>query len=168
MRFAGGNHFLQEDFPVCCADEKWFYMITRQKRLKYLPLRVDEPKGADIVKIPKTRSPQFPIKIMYLGAVARTRSFTDRYFEGRHFNGRIFLNHVSKTRKVESKRNHTHFLRDALSNYDIKGGRWKNFYIDGMKVTKIIDWIVYAYDKNCSHLSIFLVKIHRKKTGSQS
>ena len=118
-------HFLREEFPVAYLDEKWFYPATRRNLLKCLPCGPTEPKGADIIIRPRARSCRFPIKVMYLGVVARPRTFTTGVFNGRSFNGRIMLERISKTEAVKSKTKHSRFSRDANINYEIKCGGWK-------------------------------------------
>ena len=87
-----------------------------------------------------------PIKNMYLGVVARPRTFTVGQFKGRSFNGRIMLERISKTKLVKSKTKHSRFSQDAIVNYDIKGGGWKKFYTAGMSVQDMIDTIVYVHE----------------------
>ena len=89
-----GPFFLDDEFPVCYLDEKWFYPTTRRRKLKFLPCGKHEKPGADIIRRPKTRSRRFPIKVMYLGVVGRPKTVGRR-----RFNGRIFLERVSKTKK---------------------------------------------------------------------
>ena len=136
-----GPHFLDEEFPVCYLDEKWFYTTTRRRKLKILPRGKHEPVGADIVSKPKTRSRRFPIKVMYLGVVGRPRTVN-----GRRFNGRIMLERVSRTEEAKKKTKHTRFSTDALVNYEIKSGGWKELYTNGMTVEDMCAFVVDMYD----------------------
>ena len=133
--------FLEDDFPVCYLDEKWFYTVTRRRKIKILPHATHEPIGADFVKRPKTRSRRFPIKIMYLGVVGRPRTVGDT-----HFNGRIMLERISKTSQVVKKTKHQRFTTDAVANYELKNGRWKDLYVNGMTVGEMGELIVDSYD----------------------
>ena len=135
--------FLDEDFPVCYLDEKWFYTQTRRRKLKLLPRAKHESPGVEFVKRPKTRSRRFPIKIMYMGVVGRPRTVGER-----HFDGRIMLERISKTETVKKRTKHQRFTNDAIANYELKNGKWKDLYVadSNMTVGEFCEVIAETYD----------------------
>ena len=78
---------------------------------------------------------------MYLGVVGRPRNL-DR----QNFNSRIMLERVRKTSEVARKTKHQQFTTDALADYDLKGGSWKNHHVSGMTVEDLCEVIVGAYN----------------------
>ncbi len=104
------DYFLDNKFPVCYLDEKWFCTVLCQRKIKVLPLGDSEENDADKIVKPKCRSQRFPIKVMYLGDVARPNELFK-------FNGRICLERVSRTKTVD-----TRFSNDGLVNDEIKWG----------------------------------------------
>ena len=96
-----GPFFLGDEFPVCYLDKEWFYPTTYRRTLRFLPCSKHEKPGVDIIQRPKTHSCRFPIKVMCLGVVGIPKTVG-----GRHFNSRIFLECVSKTRRIIKKKKH--------------------------------------------------------------
>mmetsp|Transcript_18920 Transcript_18920/g.28779 ORF Transcript_18920/g.28779 Transcript_18920/m.28779 type:complete len:121 (+) Transcript_18920:505-867(+) len=50
----------QPDFYFCFLDEKWFYTISRRKKIKMLPTGPLEDPQREMQQSPKTRSRRFP------------------------------------------------------------------------------------------------------------
>ena len=74
---------------IAMLDEKWFYVTSRRKTIKRLPLQPGEEEGDDLIPQPKMRSRCHPIKSMFMGVVGRPR-------EDKNFNGKIYLERISK------------------------------------------------------------------------
>ena len=75
------NTLVRED--IAMLDEKWFYVTSRRKTIKRLPLQEGEEEGDDFIPQPKMRSRRFPIKSMFMGVVGRPRK--DKEFNGIFF-----------------------------------------------------------------------------------
>ena len=110
---------------VCFLDEKWFYTIGRQRRLKHLPRGPHEPEGVDRVKLPRALSRRFPIKVMFMGIVAKPLHEIG-------FDGGIFLKRITE-RKVWKKTSYNqNFSDNAIINSEIIGkiGVWREIIHD--------------------------------------
>lgn len=68
----------------CFLDEKWFFTTSQRKKLKILPQAEFETCEDADVNLPKLRSRRFPVKVMFMGVVARPVPEHD-------FNGKIYL-----------------------------------------------------------------------------
>ena len=110
-----GDKFLDKSFPVYYLVKKWFYITTRQKRLRYLPRHTSKPVGDDVLNWPKCCSRRFPIQNMYLGVVDCLMTVGDRLF-----NSRILIERVSRTKEVTKLIKYTPFFTDGLINNKIK------------------------------------------------
>ena len=56
------------------------------------------------------------------------------------------LERISKTSQVVKKTKHQRFTTDAVANYELKNGRWKDLYVNGMTVGEMGELIVDSYD----------------------
>lgn len=138
-----GELFKNKDTPVCYLDEKWFYTSSRRRKIKYLPPGPGENQNDAYIVRPKIRSRRFPVKVMYLGVVARP--FKDEA-QGIDFNGRVALKRVSREKRVKRMTSNQKFSPDVKINDCIKKGEWKSFYVEGMTAEELIDIISEYYD----------------------
>ena len=74
---------------VFFLDKKWFYTTRRQRRLKHLPRAPQKLEGIDCVKRPRVLSRRFPVKVMFMGVVAKPLPELG-------FDGIIFLKRISE------------------------------------------------------------------------
>ena len=81
-----------EEKALVFLDEKSFYTTRRRKRLKHLPQGPHESEGIGRVKCPRALSCHFPIKVIFMGVVAKP-------LPGLRFDRIIFLKRISE-RKV--------------------------------------------------------------------
>ena len=127
--------------PVAWLDEKWFYTTNRRRRLKHLPKAPWEEEGIDRLVRPRIVSRRHPVKVMYLGVVARPRENFD-------FDGRVYLERVSKKKVITKETTHTRFTDDVIMNADLRQNGWRRLVPDGsaIKVADLIDSIVEEYD----------------------
>ena len=65
---------------------------------------------------------------------------------GQKINGRIMLERVSKNSEVVRKTKHRQFTADALANYELRNGNWKNLHASKMTVDDLCDVILDSYD----------------------
>mmetsp|Transcript_22699 Transcript_22699/g.53836 ORF Transcript_22699/g.53836 Transcript_22699/m.53836 type:complete len:948 (+) Transcript_22699:244-3087(+) len=138
-----GDLFRKEDTPVCYLDEKWFYTSSRRRKIKYLPPGPGEEADDALIVRPKIRSRRYPVKVMYLGVVARP---VKDEAKGIDFNGRIALKRVARERKVKSLTRNQKFSPDVKVNDEIKKGGWKEFYDEGMTAEELFDVVSEYYD----------------------
>ena len=140
------------NMPVAYLDEKWFYTTSRRRKIKLLPLSSYEEKNtANLIALraaensPKMRSRRYPVKVMYLGVVARPRP-------DKSFNGRIMLKRVANSKKVEAKTRNELFSTDVKINYAIRYGDerghkdWHDLHSDGMTADDLCDSIAQFYE----------------------
>ena len=134
---------LRKGYICCYLDEKWFYITSRRKKIKFLPAHRLE----DAVKVfqsqPKTRSRRFPTKVMMMGIVSKP-------YPEKKFDGKILLKRVSEW--VETKRiSHSQKISDSYHiNGLIKAGEWKSTcYVDSITLTNLFDHLyeVYSLDE---------------------
>ena len=138
-----GERFSDPNAPVCYLDEKWFYTSSRRRKIKFLPPGPGEEAGAALIIRPKIRSRRYPVKVMYLGVVARPIKDEAK---GIDFNGRIALKRVARERKVLRMTKNKKFSPDVKVNDEIKKGGWKEFYVEGMTAEELFDVISEYYD----------------------
>merc|ERR1712238_585958 len=99
------HRYTDPNCPVCHLDEKWFYITSRRKKIKQLPL-ADGEKGNDFTPSPKMRSRRYPVKCMFLGCVANPSP--------QHgFDGRIHLERISKQKPTGQMTHHSRFSEDV-------------------------------------------------------
>ena len=116
------HRYTDPDCPVCHLDEKWFYITSRRKKVKRLPLGNGEVDGSDFTPSPKMRSRRYPVKCMFLGCVANPSPENN-------FDGRIHLERISKQKKTGQMTHHSRFSEDVNINNQMKTGEWRH-YID--------------------------------------
>ena len=75
--------------PICYIDKKWFYWVSRRRKIKVLPNSDMETQDTEVGRKTKMLSHRFPIKTMFMGVVARP-------IPHRQFNGKIILERVPK------------------------------------------------------------------------
>lgn len=150
------------NFFTCFLDEKWFYPTSRRNVEKHVPVQEFEDEDDVYVPAPTTRSRRFVSKVMYLGVIARpvkgllawlgkVKRKGQKKRDGTYSdwsNGKIFLRRVSKMKKAKktSYSQKLHTLGEV--NDLLKGGAWKELYVDGMTVGELLDVIVNFYDIN--------------------
>ena len=101
---------------VCFLDEKWFYVTSRRKKMKYLPAHFTEDAATIFLHRPKQRSRSFPVKVMFMGMVSQPYPEYD-------FDGKIMLKRVSK--RVQMKKSYNQRFSDSFHvNEMIKNGDW--------------------------------------------
>ena len=113
--------------------------------------RHEEKNTANLIALraaensPKIRSRRYPVKVMYLGVVARPRP-------DKAFNGRIMLKRVANTKKVEAKTRKELFSTDVKINYAIRYGDecghkdWYDLHTDGVTAGDLCDSIAQFYE----------------------
>ena len=112
MRIAGAG----SNFYACYIDEKWFYTISRRRRLKILPAGDGEDPAKVAPHIPTTLSRRNLIKAMFMGVVANPIPDKD-------FDGKIFLRRISKTVQYQKLSHNQNFADDAGVNGLLKNGQ---------------------------------------------
>lgn len=129
------------DTPIAFLDEKWFYTTNRRRRLKVLPQGESEQNAPDAVAVPKIRSRRYPVKVMYLGVVARPQDEHD-------FDGRVFLKRVSRPKVQGRASRNKSFSVDVLLNEALKDGSesWHLLYTDGITIDELAARVVDNYD----------------------
>ena len=123
---------------IAQLDEKWFYTTSRRRTIKRLPLQPGEEEGSDFIPQPKVLSRRFPIKSMFLGCIGRPRP-------DKGFDGKILLERISETTVVTKMTANQNFSDDVLINSEIKQGKWKDLYVDGMPIGELRDLIEEHY-----------------------
>ena len=126
--------------PICYIDEKWFYRVSRRRKLKLLPKGDNENDNIDKAKKSTMLSRRFPIKTMFMAVVARP-------IPHRCFDGKVHIERVSKTRILTTATSHCNFTDDALNNDALKKGEWREIFSD-MKVTAddVVELISVTYN----------------------
>ena len=81
------NKILDDDFLVYSMYEQWVYTFSFQRKIRLIPLSKTEFPGANIIIQPKTQTPRFTIKFMYLGVVGTPKTCSD----SRKYNGITLL-----------------------------------------------------------------------------
>ena len=104
--------------PICYIDEKWFYRVSRRRKLKLLPKGEHENDNVDKAQKSTMLSRRFPIKTMFMAVVARP-------IPHRNFDGKVHIERVSKTRILSTATSHSNFTDDALNNDALKKGMWR-------------------------------------------
>jgi hypothetical protein len=97
VRVAYANRMLQiqrEGRHICYLDEKWFYMTSQRKKLKYLPWQPYEVVGADYVRRRKVISRRHILKAMFIGVVAEA-------VEESEFAGKIMMERIAEDKVLK-------------------------------------------------------------------
>jgi hypothetical protein len=114
--------------PVAFLDEKWFYTTNRRRKIKHLPRAPWEEEGIDKISRPRVVSRRHPIKVMYMGIVARPRELLG-------FDGRVHLERVCITKQVTTATAHTRFTDDVILNSELRENSWRHTIVpDGEAV----------------------------------
>jgi hypothetical protein len=119
--------------PVAWLDEKWFYTTNRRRQLKHLPKAPWEEEGVDRLVRPRIVSRRHPVKVMYLGVVARPRET---------------LHLMEKKKLITKETTHTRFTDDVIMNADLRKNGWRRLIPDGSAITvaDLTELIVEEYD----------------------
>ena len=126
--------------PVAFLDEKWFYTTNRRRKVKILPTDVSEVGNVHAYRLPRVRSRRFPAKVMFMGVVARPQM---EY----NFNGRVYLNRVSRTKRLARASKNKRFSVDVDVVKAIVSGEWKTqLTTDGMTVEELLEEVKTYYD----------------------
>ena len=134
VKIDGGEYY------YCFLDEKWFYITSRRKKLKYLPPGPGETEEDARIIAPKMRSRRFPTKVMYLGVVAPPNT-------EKNFDGKIFLKRVSKNNVTKRVSYNQHFHDNFLINHEIKNGAWKDLcYVCDITIDELLFNIRESFD----------------------
>ena len=110
--------FIDPTIPMGHLDEKFFYVTNRRRQIKMLPIKDGEPLGSNSVVQPKMRSRRYPVKVMFMGVVAKP-------IPSRNFSGKIHLERISKQKTTTAMSHHHQFSDDIYVNGLIKKGGWK-------------------------------------------
>lgn len=146
--------------PIAMLDEKWFYKRNRRRVLKELPPDdLEDPKECKL-KRPKATSRRFPVKIMYMGVVARPRP-------DKEFDGKILLKRVAKDKVRDRVAYSERFVAESGLNESIKGGCWKEAYSNGTPISELRQVVIdtYGIDDRTGDRLIFRYKTFYGKTG---
>ena len=104
-------------------DEKWFYITSRRKKIKRLPLGPNKIPGVEFTPSPKMRSRRFPVKAMFVAVVANPNPDRD-------FDGKIFIIERICQSKITKQMTHpSRFTDDLILNNQIKNGDWRNVIV---------------------------------------
>jgi len=115
---------------VAMLDEKWFYKRNRCRKLKELPpIEGKDPESCKL-KRPKATSQRYPVKIIYMGVIARPRP-------EHNFDGKILPLRVSDVRQLTQATSNERFVDDAILNGMLKKGAWRELFHDGMTVSEL-------------------------------
>jgi len=125
-----GRRLTDTSANVAMLDEKWFYKRNRRRKLKELPANESENSEDCKLKRPKATSRRYPVKIMYMGVVARPRP-------EHNFDGKILLLRVSERRQLKQATANERFVDDALLNAMLKEGEWRKLYSDDMTISEL-------------------------------
>jgi len=78
----------------CFLDEKWFYIRSRRKKMKILPLGPHEAEGAADIPIERESSRRHATKVMVLGVIADP-------VDEHNFDGKVYFTRVARNRKLK-------------------------------------------------------------------
>ena len=106
------------EFHFCFIDEKWFYIITKRKKRKYLPPHPTEDPDDVFEPARKIRSRRYPTKVMFMGIVAPPN-------EEMLFDGKIMMKRVSKNVESKALSYNQQFSSDYHVNQLLKQGEWR-------------------------------------------
>jgi hypothetical protein len=130
---------------VCFLDEKWFYTVSRRKKIKWLPPTKEElqaDKSLERPKAPKVVSRRHTVKVMFLGVVARPSP-------EHRFDGRICFTRVAEEKARSRKSVNQNFTDDGALNHDLKVEKvWRQLFEEdeGMTAEMLLDIISEAFD----------------------
>jgi len=125
---------------ICYLDEKWMYLNSRRKLLKFLPRAMFEADGVERLQIRKVISRRHPIKVMFMGVVTMPD-------EERDFDGKISMIRVSREKELDRDSHPTKFHDDRHINDQIKQGEWRMLYADNTYTfDELIALIVNEYN----------------------
>ncbi len=133
---------LRDRKPYAFLDEKWFYTTSRRRKIKFLPPTKEEEQENPKLAVPKQSkivSRRHVQKVMYLGVVACP-------VPNKHFDGRILMRRVAQEKTTKKASSHQRFTDDAILNSEIREGKWREFYTDGMTVSTFLSILGQTYD----------------------
>ena len=99
-------------------DEKWFYCVSRRRRVKYLPKQSYEDPGVDDYPPERVASRRFTTKVMFMGVIACPHPDRD-------FDGKILMKRVSELKTAQRTTHYKNIVDNFEVNRSIHAG-WRS------------------------------------------
>ena len=114
---------IEQNKVIVYLDEKWFYITSRRKKSKHLPLGPFEPAGSDRIQPSRVIHRQHPVKTMFMGVITKP-------IPERNFDGKISILRLSRQVRLQRNTYRTNIHEDRGINEMIRNREWVELFED--------------------------------------